>query len=219
MSHCPSSLHAVLMTQAQPAVPDQGPPVRSARWQHRLAAVAVPVQGLVFAGSLLMGLGWMDVWYVLALVQAGVGVGLAARWLPRRPLRVLAVPPVSLLLTVALLAVADLQARVLGCSGDELTAVSRLAPPPGADVQFRGESGPDECVARFDSEWSTTQVLDHYEAELVGEGWTVRDRSEDGWLSAACGRHVLTVRAWAQEGGQVFLAIEERQDGGSKESC
>ena len=66
-----------------------------------LAALALAAQVVVLLVTFVMGLGFSGVFWVVALTQAVVGVGLIAWWAPRKHgAMVLVVPAVSFGLTV-----------------------------------------------------------------------------------------------------------------------
>ncbi len=140
--------------------------------QRLLAGVAIMVQVLLLGYFFVMGLGWGGFWYVANLVQAVVILVIAAVLIVKRPLLVLPLPIVSLLLMLAFEAV-DPSTKITDCTEAELAAVAELPPPPGtAPLDFRSEPA-NGCIARFHSDLSGDQLIDHYRRAGQHAGWTI----------------------------------------------
>lgn len=171
------------MTTVPPAedIPDAAAaPRRGGPGLVLLGVVAVLAQLVVAWFTLVLGLGWSGVPYLVAVAQALVAFGVIAWLLVRRRRLAALVPIASAALTVALLGVGVMIARTTACSDHELTLASELSPPPDAVVDFEGGMG-GECVARFATEFTDAQVIAHYAAEFGAHGWrTVSPGFEGG---------------------------------------
>ena len=139
---------------------------------HLLAGVAVAAQLMLLSRSFFMGLGWGGFWYVANLGQAAAVVALAIAWFRKHPLRVLALPVASFLLTQVFLAV-DPSLKTTECTPSELSAAAEFPPPPGSPAPHFQSEPDNGCIARFHANLTGDQLLEHYRQAAETAGWEV----------------------------------------------
>ena len=160
-----------------------------------LAGVAILVQVALLFWFLVMGLGWGGFWYVANLAQALVILVVAVALLWKRPIWVLPLPLLSLLLML-LFQVVDPSLKNTDCTEAELAAIAELPPPPGTPpLEFQSEPA-NGCIARFNTDLSSEDLLGHYRQTATEAGWQVEGPGEDrGSLTGSLAMSDETVTA------------------------
>jgi hypothetical protein len=152
-------------------------PVAKQTGYRLLAVVAILAQFVLLFYFLVMGLGWGGFWYLANLGQAVLVLVVAVALLRRRPLWVLPLPAVSLLLMLAFQGV-DPSTKNTDCTDVELSAIVELPPPPGTPpLDFQSEPA-NGCIARFTSDLTGEQLINHYRRTAEQAGWSVREPGE-----------------------------------------
>jgi hypothetical protein len=142
-------------------------------------------------------------WFV-ALAQATLGLF----WLARRgrgPV-VVAVPVVSLALTIGLWAIANSVGVV--CSDRALAAFEELSPPPGTSVETYVGDG---CMARTTGRVQQAEVFDHYRNEFKKRGWDIQSDEREQVQGVRDG--VVVTLEPGEFASQVIFTVEESSDG------
>lgn len=152
-------------------------PVAKQTGYRLLAVVAILAELVLLFYFLVMGLGWGGFWYLANLGQAVAVLVVAVALLRRRPLWVLPLPAVSLLLMLAFQGV-DPSTKNTDCTDVELSAIAELPPPPATPpLDFQSEPA-NGCIARFTSNLTGEQLINHYRQAADQAGWSVEEPSE-----------------------------------------
>jgi hypothetical protein len=197
----------------------QGVAASSPRGDHRAwwQSAAVAAQAGILFVTLMMGLGWGGILWILALAQAAAGLVLVG-WLAvrRHGPALLAVPVVSLALT---LGGGELSNSVsVACDDRVLEAFEQVPPPTGVPVEpfvspsqgCMAETPPrprgGESLDPYRSNvWA--DVFTHYRREFTNHGWRiVPDEGEGGLRAERDGMYVAMYRSE----DRVYFILGER---------
>lgn len=146
-----------------------------------LTALALAAQAVVAFVTLVTGIWLVGVFWVVALTQAVVGVGVVAWWAPRKHgAMVLVVPAISFGFTVGLIELSNTVA--VACSDRVVAAFEQLPPPKGASFEMFVGGEMQDCMAEMRGQVKWQDAAAHYRNEFSDQGWRIAH--DDGELRA-----------------------------------